>query len=379
MAELGDFLVSGDTTVNIDVEMLDYGYIGKCDDSATLRGIIDTLKSGKEGLYPEVRIASKYVIHLISTLVIFFTVLCAHKQLCQAAEDRLFAIIPAKERQKIMRLKHQTTPDQVNDAEQDLGVWLKEVVVVDKELRSSEGIAPEGARKLPPVRGQTHEVRERLDGSPSLPLAPKTVVGAQIGGQKTERLSGYDFHAWEKFNVDEALASLEEEDSQLEKEATKIRLQKKRAAEEAARKREERHAKALDVLRSEMNISALTSVQRKARAGNSAIIKIKAPELLVTQQQIFFSVREKQKGNESFRSGENEEAFTYYSRSLALDDAVPAVYSNRALVCLRTDKLDTAEDDCSRALFLDPGFSKARARRGIARLKSGKYDLVSAS
>jgi hypothetical protein len=55
MAELGDFLVSGDTTVNIDVEMLDYGFIEKCDDAKTLRGIIDTLKSGKEGIYPEVR------------------------------------------------------------------------------------------------------------------------------------------------------------------------------------------------------------------------------------------------------------------------------------------------------------------------------------
>jgi tetratricopeptide (TPR) repeat protein len=87
--------------------------------------------------------------------------------------------------------------------------------------------------------------------------------------------------------------------------------------------------------------------------------------------------REKQKGNESFRSGENDEAYSYYSRSLALDDSVAAVYSNRALVCLRTGKLETAEDDCSRALFLDPSFTKARSRRGIARLKSGKYELVS--
>jgi hypothetical protein len=45
-------------------------------------------------------------------------------------------------------------------------------------------------------------------------------------------------------------------------------------------------------------------------------------------------------------------------------------------VCLRTGKLETAEDDCSRALFLEPGFTKARSRRGIARLKSGKYELV---
>lgn len=88
------------------------------------------------------------------------------------------------------------------------------------------------------------------------------------------------------------------------------------------------------------------------------------------------SVREKQKGNECFKAGENDEAFEYYTRSLALDDSSAVVYSNRALVCLRTGKLETAEDDCSRALFLDPDFTKARSRRGIARFKSGKYELV---
>ena len=54
MAELGDFLVSGDSSVKIDVEMLDYGYIDKCNDAKILRGIVDTLKSGKEGVWPEV-------------------------------------------------------------------------------------------------------------------------------------------------------------------------------------------------------------------------------------------------------------------------------------------------------------------------------------
>ena len=78
MAELGDFLVSGDSTTNIDVEMLDYGFIEKCEDAKILRGIIETLKSGKEGLYPEVSInifklyiwhatyANTYVVHIFN-------------------------------------------------------------------------------------------------------------------------------------------------------------------------------------------------------------------------------------------------------------------------------------------------------------------------
>lgn len=323
MAELGDFLVSGDTTVNIDVDMLDYGYIGKCEDAKILRGIVDTLKSGKEGIYPE---------------------------LCEAAEERLFSIIPEKERRRIMRLKHKTTPDEVNDAEHDLNGWQTEVCLMDNELRATETAT---VHKLPPVRGQKIE---KLDiPGPKKESVPASTnnSSSSSSSKNTGRLSGYDFHAWEKFNVDEALATLDEEEVELEKEVQNSRLQKKKAAEEAARKRMERHTNALDVIRAEMNMSNLSSVQRKTRA-----------------------VREKQKGNESFRSGENEEAYSYYSRSLALDDSVAAVYSNRALVCLRTGKLETAEDDCSRALFLDPSFMKARSRRGIARLKSGKYELA---
>lgn len=54
MAELGDFLVSGDSKVHVDIEMLDYGYIEKCSDAHKLRAIVDILKSGKEGFYPDV-------------------------------------------------------------------------------------------------------------------------------------------------------------------------------------------------------------------------------------------------------------------------------------------------------------------------------------
>jgi hypothetical protein len=202
MAELGDFLVSGDTTVDIDVDMLDYGFIGKCDDAKILRGIIDTLKSGKEGIYPEVSdfFCRCLVLHTncVNTLhFLFFFFLCG--KLCQAAEDRLFVVIPEKERRRIMRLKHQSTPDQVEDAEQDLKRWQTEVFVTDKELRSTE--TAQTGKRLPPVRGQKVE---KLDVPGPKQKASSAGDNSLADTKKTERLSGYDFHAWEKFNVDEA-------------------------------------------------------------------------------------------------------------------------------------------------------------------------------
>lgn len=56
MAELGDF--SPDSCVSdetVSVDMCDYGYVDECNDKKKLQGILNLLKSGKEGHYPEVR------------------------------------------------------------------------------------------------------------------------------------------------------------------------------------------------------------------------------------------------------------------------------------------------------------------------------------
>ncbi len=82
---------------------------------------------------------------------------------------------------------------------------------------------------------------------------------------------------------------------------------------------------------------------------------------------------EKTKGNESFRLSENEEAVACYSRSLALDDSVAAVWANRAMAYIRMELFDLAEEDCSTALTLDGSYVKALSRRGLVRFKRGKY------
>jgi tetratricopeptide (TPR) repeat protein len=89
------------------------------------------------------------------------------------------------------------------------------------------------------------------------------------------------------------------------------------------------------------------------------------------------SVREKQKGNEAFRAGENDEAYAFYSRSLALDSDSAVVYTNRAVLAIRMEKLETAVDDASRAILIDPTYMKAYYRRGVARLKLGQTGEVS--
>ncbi|CAH8863313.1 unnamed protein product [Trichobilharzia szidati] len=75
--------------------------------------------------------------------------------------------------------------------------------------------------------------------------------------------------------------------------------------------------------------------------------------------------REKDKGNECFKSGDFVEALNYYKRSLIIYET-SAVYNNRALVYLRQKQWNLAVNDCTKVLKSEPDNLKALFRRGQA-------------
>ena len=62
---------------NVTIEMLDFDYVRECKKADELRAIVNVLKSGKEGFYPE---------------------------LLKEAEAKLFSVLPEKERKKYSAL-----------------------------------------------------------------------------------------------------------------------------------------------------------------------------------------------------------------------------------------------------------------------------------
>jgi len=55
MAELGQGLLDEEAkSTGVQVEMLDYDYVEKCNDVKELKAILSVLQSGKEGYYPHV-------------------------------------------------------------------------------------------------------------------------------------------------------------------------------------------------------------------------------------------------------------------------------------------------------------------------------------
>ncbi|CEO97244.1 unnamed protein product (mitochondrion) [Plasmodiophora brassicae] len=94
------------------------------------------------------------------------------------------------------------------------------------------------------------------------------------------------------------------------------------------------------------------------------------------QIQEFNAEREKQIGNEYFRSGEYSTAVKHYTRAIALappgSKAAAVAYCNRANTSMRLKLWKAAEKDASAAIDCDPSYVKAWFIRGKARARLGK-------
>lgn len=127
MAELGNIFGSGSSNKDqkIEVEMLDYGYVKDCTDWNQLSAIVDVLKSGKEGHYPD---------------------------LIRVAEERLIELLPQKEKRRYFSMNHKTTPAEIAEAESELHSWQRTVVTQDETIQHSKSVSL-NSRKVIPVRG----------------------------------------------------------------------------------------------------------------------------------------------------------------------------------------------------------------------------------
>lgn len=98
------------------------------------------------------------------------------------------------------------------------------------------------------------------------------------------------------------------------------------------------------------------------------------PADLSTPHSDRLAITEKFKGNESFRTGDYDEALTFYTRSINLNPT-PQVLLNRSATYMKLNDFESAETDATHAFQLadDTYKSKCLFRRGQARNKRGRY------
>ncbi|CAG7865909.1 unnamed protein product [Brassica rapa] len=80
------------------------------------------------------------------------------------------------------------------------------------------------------------------------------------------------------------------------------------------------------------------------------------------------------RGNELFTSGRYSEASVAYGEGLKFDAFNSVLYCNRAACWFKLGVWDQSVDDCSQALRIQPGYTKALLRRAASYGKLGRWD-----
>lgn len=159
-------------------------------------------------------------------------------------------------------MRQQATPDEIYSAENDVDNWVKEICSIDSRLKK-EGHATVQEK---PVRGQK---REPNSSKPK--ASTKSSSSTASAPPKAPRLSGYDFRAWEKFDVDAAVAEVEEEEQASEAVSAQSREQNRAAAaklsDEITAKRKDLFAREMNELLAKMEVGGMSQVQMELMAG----------------------------------------------------------------------------------------------------------------
>ena len=328
MSDQTAFLIGKDEdSSKVETSMLDYDFVDKCIDLPLLKKIYHKLTSGKEGRYP----------HLEETV-----------------KDKIMTMLPARERKRALAFTSRISAQEIDEEQNSLNDWLGSLPSSDLPVGANND-EKEMKSRCPPSRGSqvkpvtqirkavAMKVQRMNNNSPKEETNKVLKVKQRIS---KETLSNRDyFRAWEKFDVDAAEKSLDEDES---KDQSLSNQNNDQTLKEI--KRRHIFTKNMASLREKLKYSTLSDSEKK-----------------------FMASREKDKGNDCFRCNEYEEAFSHYSNSLALNEREATVLGNRALASIKLSNLSQACLDCTMALEIDPSYTKARARRGIIHDKCGRY------
>ncbi|XP_066989271.1 RNA polymerase II-associated protein 3-like isoform X2 [Macrobrachium rosenbergii] len=208
---------------------------------------------------------------------------------------------------------------EVQDFIADLRKWEKDVKEKE-ECREGQGRNED----FPPVRCR------KPDGSTRNIVTDnrKRKEEREPDMKKKERISSYDYAAWDRFDVDKALESSSSDDDK--------------------------------------ELSSETSESQTTETNSQS--SYKTPSLSKKER----AVKLKDEGNKHYSDSRLEDAVAKYTQGMALDPTNPILPANRAMAYIKLEKYEAAEVDCSRCLKLDPSYIKAYLRRGTSRLKLGK-------
>ncbi|XP_072765944.1 uncharacterized protein Spag1 [Anoplolepis gracilipes] len=164
---------------NIPVEHLSYEFISRCTDGKTLERIVLILRSGEEGVYPD---------------------------LTKHAEKRLISIKPTsvilRKAEPVLR-RNMLNADERQEIDNDISTWTCEMQSREKDLDKGKTVLVNDPYAQPDIR------KIKLDIAKN-----KKTKSNDKKHDKPKRISSCDYAAWDKYDVDTEINRIELQDEQ---------------------------------------------------------------------------------------------------------------------------------------------------------------------
>ncbi|XP_014098787.3 sperm-associated antigen 1 [Bactrocera oleae] len=304
---------------DIPINHLDFAYIGECENAREIEKIVQILRSGEEGYFPE-----------LTT--------CAENKLRQLKPNsRLFRCEEKLQGREALS-KQEWKP---------IFDWTNNIKVKDVELSAAAEKMAKIDLGVPPVR-KSGAIKQSEENN-ELKAKPNSGVAVPTSKISTERIKSTDYGKWDKYDADE--------------ECLRMELAEERVQEEVERKnRLNKQKSKLQMEDGDSTVAAVKTVQEQEVLSKFTDVE---RERLAEEYRL--------RGNDYFRAKEYENAIEEYGRAISVcaEKAAPA-YNNRAAARIKLKWYAEAIKDCEQCLQLEPNNLKARLRLADATYANGE-------
>lgn len=229
----------------------------------------------------------------------------------------------ATEKSFQLQLQMKRNTEEMSSFLKEMSDWTRDVNQKDEQLKSSN----KPSSTLPPVRTKPKPRKKKKKEVQTQESRDNSEL--ESGDRKGGKIRGYDYRAWDKFDVD---AAIKEIDGELVPQ------------DEEEERREE-------------------DEEDQGSTDDEEMMRMEE------EKRLQLAVYHKEKGNEFFKQGKWEEAVECYTKGLQQDALNAVLFANRAMALLKLQKYAAALADCDCSIELDDTYTKAYLRRATAHLK----------
>lgn len=171
----------------------------------------------------------------------------------------------------MQRLNSKPSPNEVYEAEESLSKWEESIVNRDEKLKKISGqdediFSSENKRYIPPIRGQKKSESQKVFASSS------TSMSSSSSNDGAKKISGYDFRAWEKFDVDKALEEIDADESKRLERLAETSQSFSQEEKSSAKRRSEQFQTELKKAIEDNRMDSLSDIQRQLLEGCNSFL-----------------------------------------------------------------------------------------------------------